>query len=229
VIIFNEELHTYTDDNTGVLFTSVTTLLGKYKPFFDSETAAKRVAAREGVSYEIVLEIWEKEKQIACDRGTPIHKAMEEFILHKKVNTSYPQTMYDSFTDILREYRVKSISSEKLLHLDEFQVAGTADIIIDHDDKHFSVLDFKTNKRIRSTSQYDEFLLDPVQHLPNCEYTVYSLQLSMYAYMYEQMSGKKCKGIGILYLKDDNWINMPSVYLKNETISILQNFKLKQK
>jgi hypothetical protein len=48
-ITFDEPSHTYTHNETGEKYTSVTTLLGKYKKPFDSETVATRVAKREGV------------------------------------------------------------------------------------------------------------------------------------------------------------------------------------
>jgi hypothetical protein len=60
-IKFDEAAHTYTHVDTGK-FISVTTLLGKYKQPFDRDGHSKRVADREGVSQELVLEMWEEEK-----------------------------------------------------------------------------------------------------------------------------------------------------------------------
>ena len=79
-ITFREEDHTYTHNETGERFTSVTTLLGKYKKPFDADGAATRVAKREGVTKEMILEMWENEKNKACDRGTEIHKLLEDYI-----------------------------------------------------------------------------------------------------------------------------------------------------
>ena len=61
-IKFDEASHTYTHVDTGAPFISVTTLLGKYKQPFDRYGHSKRVAKREGVSQELVLEMWEEEK-----------------------------------------------------------------------------------------------------------------------------------------------------------------------
>ena len=66
-IKFDEKSHTYTHTETKEKFISVTTLLGKYKKPFDKEFHAKRVANREGVPIEMVLEMWESEKNKACD------------------------------------------------------------------------------------------------------------------------------------------------------------------
>lgn len=222
MVTFDEKTHTYTCTETGKRFVSATTLLGKYKPVFDKEKAAKRVSAREGIPYQLVLDTWEQQKQIACDRGTPIHKAMENFILHKQVDQDYSRSMFVTFKDIISSFKPLKLHSEKLLFLKEFELAGTSDIIIDHDNKFFSVLDFKTNKKIRTCSAYNEFLLEPVEHLTNCEYSIYTLQLSLYAYMYEKMTGLKCREIAILFLEGEEWKKISSVYLKNDIINLLE-------
>ena len=79
-IKFDEASHTYTHKDTDEKFISVTTLLGKYKQPFDRDGHSMRVAKREGVSQEMVLEMWEQEKHRACKRGTDIHKLLEDYI-----------------------------------------------------------------------------------------------------------------------------------------------------
>ena len=63
MIVFNEEKHTYTNSKTDEKYISVTTLLGKYKTPFDKDKHSLRVAEREGVPQEMVLEMWEKENR----------------------------------------------------------------------------------------------------------------------------------------------------------------------
>ena len=93
----------------------------------------------------------------------------------------------------------------------------------------FIVADFKTNKKYRFSNDFNEYFLAPVDHLPYCEFNTYALQLSMYAYMYEQKSGKKCNKIVTLYLEEDTWIPYHANYLKSDIINILTNYKLNAK
>ena len=203
-IKFDEKSHTYTHTETKEKFISVTTLLGKYKKPFDKEFHAKRVANREGVPIEMVLEMWEKEKNKACDRGTNIHKLLEDYIEYGEVNDTF-SWLYKSY-DRSVEWHVdkfNKILSESVLYNEEFKVAGMADLIYEHKNDEFTVGDFKTNKKFRFSSPFGERMLEPVDHLHNCEFNVYALQLSMYAYMYEKQTGKKCRKCVIFYLKDD--------------------------
>ena len=222
-IKFDEASHTYTHIDTEKPFISVTTLLGKYKQPFDRDGHSKRVAKREGVSQELVLEMWEEEKNRACTRGTNIHAVLEDYINYGEVEgdwgwlcKSYDKAVERSIDSF------KTVLSENLLYEEANSVAGTADLIYEH--KHeFTIGDFKTNKRFRFSSPYSERLKDPVSHLHNCEFNLYGLQLSLYAYLYEKMSGKRCRKCVIFYLQDDRLLSYHINYMKAEVEAILQH------
>ena len=222
-IKFDEKSHTYTHIDTEKPFISVTTLLGKYKQPFDRDGHSKRVADREGVSQELVLEMWEQEKNGACTRGTNIHKVLEDYINYGEAEgdwgwlcKSYDKAVERSIDSF------KNVLCENLLYDEEYSVAGTADLIYEH--KHeFTIGDFKTNKRFRFSSPYSERLKDPVSHLHNCEFNLYGLQLSLYAYLYEKMSGKRCRKCVIFYLQDDRFLSYHINYMKVEVEALLQH------
>ena len=226
-IKFDEKSHTYTHTETKEKFISVTTLLGKYKKPFDKEFHARRVANREGVPIEMVLEMWENEKNKACDRGTNIHKLLEDYIEYGEVNDTF-SWLYKSY-DKSVEWHVDSfnkILSESVLYNEEFKIAGMADLIYEHKNDEFTVGDFKTNKKFRFSSPFGERMLEPVDHLHNCEFNVYALQLSMYAYMYEKQTGKKCRKCVIFYLKDDAFRAYHVNYLKSDIEALLNYHKI---
>ena len=228
-VIFDEASHTYTHEAYGNLI-SVTTLLGKYKKLFDSNYHAERVAKREGVSKELVLEMWESEKNKACDKGTKIHKLLEDYINVGETQDDYGWLFksYDKSVErCIDSY--KEVLCERLLHNDEYKVAGTADLIYKHSKDEFTIGDFKTNKRFRFCSQFGERMLAPVDHLHNCEFNIYALQLSMYAYMYEQLTGMRCRKLVIFYLSGDRFTTYHCNYLKSDVEKVLENYKQQTK
>ena len=107
----------------------------------------------------------------------------------------------------------------------DYELAGTADLVFNHKNNTFTIGDFKTNKRFNFTSKYCETLLPPVDHLHNCEFNVYALQLSIYAYMYEKLTNTKCRGLVIFYLEGGKWVSVSCNYLKNDVIAILEDYK----
>jgi ATP-dependent exoDNAse (exonuclease V) beta subunit len=226
MIVFDESAHTYTNTNTSEQYISVTTLLGKYKKPFDSDGHSKRIASREGVSQEMILEMWKAETKKATDKGTKIHNMMEQFVKFGETVESYNYLFksYNSIVErVIGEY--KKVHSEKLLSIDEYNVAGTSDLIYERKDD-FIIADFKTNKKYRFTTDFNDYMLSPVDHLSYCEFNSYALQLSLYAYMYEQESGKKCSKLVTFYLQEDKWIPYHSNYLKTDILNILKNYRI---
>jgi len=224
-ITFTEWNHTYTHNETGEKFTSVTTILGKYKKPFNADFMAGRVAQREGVTKEAVLEMWEKEKNRACQRGTDIHKLLEDYITVGEQVEEWGW-LYKSY-DKCAEWNVdkfKKVKCEELLWNEDLKVSGLADLIYEHSDGTFTVGDFKTNKRYRFSSDYNDWMLAPLDHLTVCEHSTYTMQLSIYAWLYEQLTGKKCRKLVIYYLNKDRFVAHHGNYMKAEVENLMADF-----
>jgi len=152
---------------------------------------------------------------------------MEDFVKVGEVNDEYSY-LYKSYDKFVTNYigNFKNILSEELLFLHDYEIAGTSDLIYERKDD-FIVADFKTNKKYKFSNDFNDYFIAPVEHLTYCEFNNYALQLSMYAYMFEQKTGKKCNKIVTLYLEDDKWIPYHANYLKTDIINILEDYKLK--
>lgn len=188
--VFNEELHTYTDSKDGFKYLSVTKWLEQFKPVFDELAMAKKIANREGVTIELILEEWKTKRDNSKVFGTAVHKELEFFHKTKKIKNKQYEPVINNFKELRISLDEKNSSFEKLVFNKKLGIAGTSDIIIKNkDNKTFNVFDFKTNKKLRLSSPFNSFLLGPLSKYPNVEYFVYSLQVSMYAYLYKLMSG----------------------------------------
>jgi len=225
MIIFDEKKHKYINSETGKELISVTTLIGKYKPAFDKIGAATRVAKREGLDVDFVLDLWDKEKNRACDYGTDIHKVMEDFLTEGKIDDQY-QSLYDSYRKWEHIFaKFPDLKCEEQLNNVDMNVAGTADLLYENK-THFYIGDFKTNKAFRFFSEYNEFFKAPLDHLGVCEFNTYALQLSIYAMLYEKMSGKKCSGLVVFYKNKatETWYPIRMNYMKKEIIALIEDY-----
>lgn len=234
-ITFYPDTHEYKNDVTGESYISVTTLISKYKKAFDSDKWSKHVAKRDGKTQAAVLEAWKAIAQKATTKGTNYHKIMENFIKNKVIEPGYEQ-LIDSFikktSQCIKNH--SNVQSEKLVFNHEFKIAGTADLIVENP-TNFCIFDFKTNKAFNFSSKYDEYFQSPLEYLSQCEFTTYSLQLSIYAYMLEKYleetgNPKKCMGLKVFYLRDFGqtfWqeINVP--YMKCSVETLFTDKKMK--
>lgn len=225
MISFNEEKHTYTHVDTGEIYVSATQLLGKFKKPFDKDKHSQRVADKRGITQQEVLQEWESITKKSIDRGKNVHNLLENYIKfgETKKDWTWLYKSFDKQRDIICD-RYDYIHSEKLLWNDQFKIAGTCDVLIERDSE-FCILDFKTNKKMSISNPYKEFLKPPLDFLQYCEYNLYALQLSLYAYMFEQQTNKSIKSLSILYLNEDRFIPYHTPYLKLEIKELLNYYK----
>ena len=227
----DHKTHVYTNTDTGEKYTSVTTLIGNYKKPFDKDKWSKLVAQREGVSQDEILNKWSSITTTAQNRGTNVHLIMENYIKDKKIEKGYEE-LIDSFIKKTNGVILPNskILSEELLFTHEYKLAGTADLVVENNNI-FYIMDFKTNKKFNFINKYNDYFYEPIDYLPQCEFTTYTIQLSIYAWMYEQLTGKKCGGLKIFYLREFNdktfWQEIPCTYMKSSVVDILNDKRLK--
>lgn len=225
MVIFKEDTHQYFNEK-GEEYISGTTFLHKFQLPFDQEKFATIKAKKLGISVQEVKEMWKNNSKKACDYGTSVHLLMQNYVVNGSKEEG-KESLYDSFNTIVMEDFMNAVKvySEQLVWIDEYKVAGTADLIIEHNDYEFSVGDFKTNKSIDFYNKFGQHLLNPISHLSDCNYNIYSLQLSLYAYLFSLKSGKKCRKLFLMHLKDDKWNYIPCNNMEYEIRMMLKWYK----
>lgn len=226
MIVFDPRSHTYRHHLTGDQYISATTLLGKFKKPFDIATASERVAKREGVTVEEIQQKWKQINEDSKKYGTKIHNVIELYITSKKITEGY-EKLIESYKKLQVINDEDKLLSEERVYSHLYKVAGTADIIKLEDKGCFSIFDIKTNKKFNFYNNFGENLLKPLTHLQSCEYTTYSLQLSLYAYMYQEMSGNKLNQLGIFYYEKESnsFTYYPVIYMKTDIEKLLSYYK----
>jgi hypothetical protein len=204
--------HVYINKETDEAYKSVTKVISSIEPHFDEESIAEAISKQKddkkdaiyvGLSKEQIIEYWHQLNFEANEYGTFLHNTLEDYLRANK--WYFPDNELQ--TKIIRAYDDLKIDEgiriypERIMFSEEYKLAGTSDLIIDIDDVYFDVLDYKTNKKFDFYNHYGyQTLLPPFDHLQSCQYSVYSIQLSTYALMYEMESKKrKCRQIKILY------------------------------
>lgn len=131
-------------------------------------------------------------------------------------NNKYPEIyrVFEFYTN-----KGYTIYSEIGAFLIDYRLSGTIDILCIRD-TDFVILDWKTNrnglqfesgyfrkdksvKPTQLTNEYvrkSEYMLPPLNYLPNCNGYHYTMQLSMYARMVELILGIPCVGLGLCHI-----------------------------
>jgi ATP-dependent exoDNAse (exonuclease V) beta subunit len=210
-ITLEESTHTYRDAE-GVIYTSVSTIISKFKEPFDAKAVAEKTSLKTGKSVEEILAEW----ATAAPYGTALHLEMEDFFTEGREGQ-----LIQPYLPTLRRWRSSSVAfhPETIVCLRNLRIAGTADLLVESADG-WSIVDWKTNKAIYQTAFKGKRMSPPLSHLEDCNYNHYSLQLSFYA----KMLGLPIKKLSLVHLpRDKGTIEViPCRDLRREVDSILE-------
>lgn len=232
--------HVYIHRETGVKYQSVTKTISSIEPHFDSEAVSLAIANQSnetkqqvyiGMNQAQILEYWQMLNDEANTYGTLVHNTIEEYLKANKwwFPTDLFQQKVIAGYDALNVDEGIRLHSERIMFSEKYELAGTSDLVIDIDDIWFDIGDYKTNKKINFYNPYGhQTLLKPFDHLQNCQYSIYSLQLSIYAYMYElEQPTRRCRQIFLMYWDKnvESFVRIPVTYLKKEAKQLLELHK----
>ena len=227
--------HVYINKETGEKYTSVTKIIKHIVPPFEADQIAEAIERQGediknpkylGMNKHQILAEWDRECDEANTYGTMVHEIVEDYLLANKIYK--PKSDFEKV--VIKAYNEMEIDEgetlypERIMFSPEYKLAGMTDVLVDLKYDLFDIGDWKTNKEFSTYSKYRTFLLPPFEHLQDCHLTVYNLQLSTYALMYEMETGKKCRQLwaGHFDRNTNKFTKVPMVYLKNEALKLLK-------
>jgi len=191
-----------------------------------------------------ILDEWAETNRIACERGTKIHSQLENSFYNagsnitlKKFGIGGKFECKKNYTELDLDY---GVYPEYLIYYDnpkiDLHIAGQIDLIVKCGNE-ITIIDHKSNKKIdlkgfyNSSTRTTEKLKYPLGTLDNCNFNVYQLQLSTYAWMLQKINPNFVIKDLILnhYDHDGNNALYHCSYLKNEVEKMLKHFAKQQK
>lgn len=189
-IVFNEENHSYIDDY-NIAYNSVTKVIHNAFPQFNAQDVAKKVAQRDGLDMQNVLNSWKMTGQTASINGTRMHENCERQILNRLSEMHTPNDEDERIRFKTAWYKVKelqnefiNLSPEMIVFSPYFNVAGSIDLLAKKNDYNYSILDYKVVKEIKKDAfNNQKGLTYATFDLPNANFFLYALQLNIYEFI----------------------------------------------
>jgi hypothetical protein len=233
--------HKYHHRVTGKIYKSVTTTLSSIEPHFDAEGVSMAIVNQLdkvkqeryiGLNQQQILDYWQMLNDEANVYGTKVHDIVERYLLANKwyfpkddEEGEFEKLVIDGYNE-LKIDEGQAVWPERILFSEEYELAGMSDLIIDIDDVFFDIWDWKTNREFNFFNQYGyETLFKPFDHLQACQWSIYTLQLSVYAYLYElEFPHRKCRQICIGYWDKEKktFEKIQIMYLKHEAKKLIE-------
>lgn len=186
------------------------------------------------------LKSWDDTRDEACSHGSYVHGILEESFYGKThfdlSNFGCPYVCGD-YSCIKGNYHLdleNGIYPEFLMSYvtpEGLHIAGQADLIV-KSGNDIDVLDWKTNREIKKRSYYNSskkknvMLKFPLNHLMDCNFNVYTLQLSLYAYMLQQLNSEfNIRSLKLVHIARDGKQTVYEVeYLKDDVERMLKHY-----
>lgn len=129
------------------------------------------------VKHEDILKEWRKKGKASRERGTYLHKYLEEGTWRKR--TLEKNKVLEAFLDYYHS-RFIPIVTEFVVANAERTVFGQLDnLSFDTTEEKFCIIDYKTDAEIKRENKYDK-MLPPLEELDDCNFNEYLVQLNMY-------------------------------------------------
>ena len=223
-ISFDETNHTYTVE--GNPLQSATNIVENCFPKFNAQLHAKTTAAKMGMTEDEVIAMWEQKGKESRELGTAMHQKIESYYQGKDSREDDAFRLFKMLTD---KVRLEPYRTEWAVYDTEYNIAGTIDFV-DYQDGKYTIYDWKRSDKIIANgmpvkvSKYQEKGLYPLEHLENCAYYHYALQLSLYKFILEKNYDIKVSDLrlGIFHPSYDKPYVLRMPYLENEVKTLME-------
>ena len=187
-----------------------------------------------------ILDEWDKTNRESCERGTKIHAQLENSMYNMGTNVTLKKfgvggkfvcekgrTELDLENGVYPEYLISRESPDGIM-----RIAGQIDLLIKQGND-IIVADYKTNKEIKQKSFFDSKTKQtvkmkyPLNNLDDANYYHYTLQLSTYAWMLQQLNPNfVIKDLIMIHFDhNDNQTIYHLDYLKDDVEKMLKFYK----
>jgi hypothetical protein len=214
-IQFDEQRHVYSV-NGEEYPVSVTSWLHRFYKEFDSSVAIQKM--RNGNNWPMkrlqflwddgtemddlqIAALWKQYNAVCRARGTLMHYQIEQNLNGRSMLGPYSPE-FKQFLQFRGDWfnagtgRFPERTELSLFH-EELKIAGQADLLCKERDGTYSVIDWKRCKQLKFSNPFDN-MLKPLDHLPDCNYNQYCLQLNMYRYLLETKYDKNISSMHIV-------------------------------
>jgi ATP-dependent exoDNAse (exonuclease V) beta subunit len=239
-ITFEPISHTYqvTLDNISDTYISATTIIHKYFPEFDSDSVIKKMMKSSnwprsqyfGMSVDEIKNKWEVNRNNAANQGTKVHDWIENFYLKEFTYPSEEARENKSFQNFMNfhsDYGWAPYRTEWRVFTEKYRVAGSIDIIFEGSKPGYvKIYDWKNSKEIKTDNRYEKGL-EPLQHLPHCNFYHYSLQLNLYKWIIETHYHLKVEEMGLIIVHESNptYLKYDVKDMRKEVEMMLEHYK----
>jgi ATP-dependent DNA helicase PIF1 len=212
-IKFRDEGHKYWIDNDDTDLISSTTFIKKFFDNFDTDTVVSNIIKSEkyvdpnykyyGMKDEEIKKLWNDNSKKAMSDGTKLHLDIEHF--YNDIDVKNNSVEYKQFLNFYEDHKKLQIyRTEWLIFCDILKITGSIDAVFIDDNNELTICDWKRSKEISYKNFNNHTAPYPFDHLQDCNYSQYCMQLNLYRLIIETYYGFKVKEMFLIVMHPNN-------------------------
>lgn len=221
-ITFEESTHSYTIDGVKEGWTSCTTFIGGFYKHFDADKIISKMMASPkwpaskyyGMTADEIKAKWNTNGEEASAAGTRMHLDIEHYNNADPVGNLEGDNWepkagpeWDYFIAFDKRWRQRKgfvpFRTEWLVFKEDIKLAGSIDMVYKKPDGTLAIYDWKRVKELKTENDYD-YMMPPIDHLPDTNYWHYSLQLNIYRRILEELYDVVVSELALVVLHPDD-------------------------
>jgi ATP-dependent exoDNAse (exonuclease V) beta subunit len=216
-ITFYEPTHTYTIKGSSKGIISGTGFLHQFFPHFDAKKTIKKMMSSPkwpsspyfGMTADQIETMWSDKGKQASEAGTAMHLAIEQFLNGREdvIEPSVKETKeYNYFLQFWKDHGedLEPYRTEWEVWSEDHLLCGSIDMVFRRkSDGKFLIYDWKRSREIKTSNSYGKGFA-PLEHLDDCNYWHYTLQLNVYRWILENLYGLEIADMFLIICHPDN-------------------------
>jgi len=238
-INFYDPTHTYYIDGDSTDVISSTTIIYKYFGKFDADKIVQKIVDSEKWNNDSTYKYyqktatdikkeWEDSGKEASALGTKMHEKIEYFYNDNEIEVEEGEDEFEFFLNFYQDNQdLEIFRTEWCVFIKELKIAGSIDAVFINEDGTLSIKDWKRSKAINFKAFGDKCANYPLHHLPDTNYSQYSLQLNLYRRILEDYYGHKVKDMELVvcHPNNKNYLQIPVQRMDREIDLIFEDRK----
>jgi hypothetical protein len=237
-IRFRDKDHKYWIDENSSGLISCTTYIHTFFSKFDSKKIISNITSSYKhkndpdykyyrMSKKDIANLWKKNGKIASEKGTKLHSMIEDYYNDKEIEVDEDDVAFDQFMDFYEDNKeLEMYRTEWMIFSEELKITGSIDAVFMNEDGTLTLGDWKRSKKINYDAYGKKVGKKPFEHLPDCNYYHYILQLNLYRIILERFYGFKIKDmfLGVFHPDNENgkYMKIDIPILEKEAVHLLK-------
>lgn len=153
---------------------------------------------------EAIVLNWREQGKRTSELGTQLHNKIEDYYNNRyNDDDSIEYNFFLEFDSFCNFFGLKPFRTEWSVYGDDEMICGTIDMVyLNPESGNYVLVDWKRVKTIDKVG-YSKGL-EPFNHLQDCNFNKYSLQLNMYKYILEKYYDMTIEAMNLVVLHPDN-------------------------